>query len=178
MRRLMMKKVCVVFLFFTLVICFGVCANENKEIVVQIDISSASIDKNFNAFQSEMRKHYDSVQLGYIRGKNYSISANKNLKFFIIDRLSYYGIKGNNKYLLGYVTADGIYDKDSCLLKKLDVSPVISLGLSSMSLNDPWTPCYALQDPSWDNEIFNSEVFAFMRIDFVKNSLIIHIPEW
>ena len=166
------KKMCILFLFLVSV-GYPICADEktNDEQSVFIDLS-----RN-NSFYNEMRKHYDKIELRYVRGEDYANGYGK--KYFILQRLSYYGIKGNDEYLLGYVTIDGIYDKNSNLLKKVVVPEyTINIGLSSGTLNAPWEPSYALKDTRRKNEIGNTNPFAFLRINFSNNTLEIYQPEY
>ena len=167
-----MKKTYILFLFM-ISIGYLVCADEkvNDEQSVFVDLS-----RN-NSFYNELRKHYDKIELRYIRGEDYYNGY--GMRYFVLQRLSYYGIKDNDKYLLGYVTIDGIYDKDSNLIKKVVVPEyTINIGLSSSTLNAPWEPSYALKNTKRNNEIGNTNPFAFLRINFFNNTLEIHQPEY
>ena len=168
-----MKKLSIILLFSISISCFTLCANEktNDEQVIFLDIS-----KN-NSFNNELRMHYDKIELRFIRGSNYSDGYGED--FFIVERLTYYGIKNDKKYLLGSVTIDGIFDKDSNLLKKTAFpSQMINIGLSSTTLDYPWEPSYALKNTKRKNEISNTDPFAYININFSTNSLIISEPEY
>jgi len=168
-----MKKPCILFLFLVS-ISYTIYADEkiNDEQSVFLDLS-----RN-NSFYNELRKHYDKIELKYIRGEDYTNGY--GMKYFILQQLAYYGINGNNKCLLGYVTINGIYDKDSNLLKKAVVPEyTVNIGLSSDTLNAPWEPSYALKDTKRrKNEIGNTNPLAFIRIDFSNNTLEIYQPEY
>jgi len=167
-----MKKTSILFLMLILIFCIPLFADETTdcEQVIYADISRNT------SFYNDLRKHYDKIELRYIRGKD--VITNTGRKYFIVERLSYYGIKNDKKYLLGYVTERGIYDKNSILLKEVETKDIINLGLSSSSLDSPWRPSYISQDTNWKNEIFDSEAFAYLRIDFDTNSLKLYYPEY
>ena len=149
----------------------SVQAKDSNKQSVSLDISRT------NSFYDELRNYYDEIELVYIEGEEYVDNHGK--KILVLEKLEYYGIKSDAKYLLGYITSDGIFDKDSIPLKKLNISEnIINLGLSSYTLEVPWGPSYVLQDLSWKNEIFNSEQFASLRIDFNTNSLVLYIPDY
>jgi hypothetical protein len=143
---------------------------DGNEQSVFLDLSYDSL------FYGELRNHYDQIELKYIRGESYI--AGYGWKYFVLERLSYYGIKNNVKYFLGYVTRDGIYDKSSNLLKKVDPPEyLINLGVSSATLDYPWVLSYLLKD-ILKNHIWSSDPFAFIGVDFNNNSLGIYIPEY
>ena len=174
----MNKKLFTIVLVIALIINFLSCVNANESTEQFISIDDLSIE---SPFVNELRNHFDGgIKFGYIRGKNFTVTTSRSdREFFILKRLNYYAIKDNNKYLLGYVTAQGIFDKNSNLLKGLtDPKPLINLGLSSATLDFPWHPSFAFQDPNWNNEIFNTDAFAFLSVDLINHSLKIHEPNW
>jgi len=167
-----MKKICILFLLIISINCLIVCADgkDNDEHFIFLDLS-----RN-NSFYNDLRKYFDKIELRYIQGEIYSNGY--GMEYFILKKLSYYGIKNNEKYLLGYVTINGIYDKDSNLLMKVEVPEyTINIGLSSTTLNAPWTPRYALKSKQ-NNVIGNTDPFAYINIDFSNNSLRIYEPDY
>jgi len=165
-----------IYVLISLLISFGCITTYADE---KSDEQSLFLDlSRNNTFYNELRKHYDKIELRYVRGEDYVNGY--GMKYFILQQLTYYGIKGNDKYLLGYITINGIYDKDSNLLKEVVVPEyTINIGLSSGTLDAPWAPSYALKDTQRrKNEIGNTNPFTFLRVDFSNNTLKIHQPEY
>ena len=169
------KRICIFYLLLIAISsCLKIAADEkaNNEISVSLDLSTS------NPFYDELKKYYNEIELKYIRGENYSNGY--GMEYFILERLSYYGIKNNVKYLLGYVTIDGVYDKNSSLLKRVVLPKnLINMGISSGTLDAPWGPSYAVKDTlKKRNKIGNTNPFVFLRIDFDNNSLRIFEPDY
>ena len=173
MNRLIILKLnlllCLLFFFIS---CYVAKADDgNKKEFISLNISAT------NLFYNELREYYEKIELGYIRGNEYKVNYGKD--FFVLEKLEYYGIRGEVRYFLGYMTSNGIYDKYSKLLKSIETpGDIINMGLSSRTLEAPWEPSFALQDLNWKNEIFNSDRFAYLRIDFINNSLALYEPEY
>ena len=133
----------------------------------------------------ELRNHFDGgVKVGYIRGKDFSISIPQRslgsqivMNYFILEQMTFYGIKDNIAYMLGYITANGVYDKDSNLLKgATPTSALINLGLSSSTFDHPFSPIFAFQNQN--NEIFNSEALTALWVDLTNHTLMLYISDW
>jgi len=171
---LIMKKICILFFLLIYAGYQKLYAEEkdNKEISVFLDLS-----RN-NLFYNELRKYYTKVELRYIRGENYTNGY--GTEYFILERLTYYGIKNDVEYFLGYITKNGIFDKNSNILREVIVPEyAVNMGLSSGTLVTPWTPSYALKyTDKTKYPIGNAGPFAFMKIDFSKNSLMVYLPEY
>jgi hypothetical protein len=143
----------------------------NSEEIITFDIG-----RKFE-FYRNIRQYYDRIELGYIRGETEFISHGK--LYFSINRINYYGYKGKTKCYLGYVDLNGIFDKNCKLIKKYifeSTDTHIGMGLSSQILDGPFSLCLIIKDLKM-NELFNSDTYAHIQIDFLTNSLTVYEPE-
>ena len=162
-----MKKLNLLFLLLISISYLTVCADDknNNELSKFLDVSSD------NAYYNELRKYYDKIELKYICGENYINGY--DMEYFFLQRLTYYGYKKNEKYMLGYVTLEGLYDKDSNLIREA-VAPEnrIILGLSSETFDTPWSPSYAVEKTlRKKSSIGNVWLLGHVRVDFDNDSL-------
>ncbi|GMO62370.1 MAG: hypothetical protein Ta2A_08940 [Treponemataceae bacterium] len=150
---------------FVLYFCIFVsgCADTPKEIFIQIDLDIE------NEFYQSVKQHYGTFELGYIKGdleyENYG-------HFFTVERINYYYQKDNIRYFLGYVDKDGIYDKNSALIKKcpfVNTDKSVNIGLSSHMLRHPFGPMIAIKA---GGAVRNANQYGLIRIDFSQNTLI------
>lgn len=146
--------------------------SQSKEILVNININ-----RN-NKFYNVINENVDCIKLGYIKGNVSFESYGKN--YFSIDKINYYAYKNGVKYFLGFVDKDGIYDKSLKLIKKSPFVPtktLVSIGLSSFMLENPFGASLILKDLDND-ELSNTDSFAYLNIDFIEHSLFVYEPEY
>jgi hypothetical protein len=153
-----------------LLLCTFTFSN-SEEIIITFDIG-----RNFE-FYKNVRRHYDRIELGYIKGETEFSSHQRT--YFSINRINYYGYKRGSKYFLGYVDSSGVFDKDCKLIKEYifeSTDTHISMGLSSQMLDGPFSLCLIIKDLEM-NELFNSDTCAYIRIEFSTDSLMVYEPE-
>ncbi len=129
-----------------------------------------------NNFYAEIRQQYDGVKLGYIRGSvDFEGYGNK---YFSIERINYYAYKDDGTFFLRYVDQTGVYDRNSKLLKKANVVNTATrfcVGVSSAALENPFAPNLVIQDTQ-KHTFLNTNVFAYIKIDFQNSCLLVYDP--
>jgi hypothetical protein len=158
-----MKTTSISIILFFFIIFSSCLADTPKEIFIQINLDTG------NEIRQSIKQHYEIFEIGYIKG---NIEYENYGPFFTVERINYYYIKDNIRYFLGYIDKYGIYNKNSMLITKcpfIDTQKSVNIGLSSDMLQYPFDPIIVIKT---GGNIWDTDPYGVIRIDFTQNTLI------
>jgi hypothetical protein len=155
-------------LILIIIVFTSIAGADDSYLEIDIDID--------NNFYKRINENYDSLKLKYIIG-NIEFESYGRI-YFSIEKINYYGFKNNVCFFLGYADKTGVYDKDLRLLKKCPFTNTdsrVNIGLSSLMLKYPFEPSIIIKNIQ-RNTYSNTDQYAFLEIDIIKNTLVIFEP--
>lgn len=155
-----MRKIVFMIIF---ALSFFTCYCEKVEITQSFTFTSD------NKLYKEIENHFQGITIGYIKG-NYEFESLGS--YFTIDRINIYAQKNKSNILLGFITKDGIYNKNSVMIKQcpfIDSKDVTNIGLCSSMLEDPFSPVIVVNRKG---KLGFLDPYGIIEIDFANDSLI------